>query len=103
MARSTNAAAPTATRTLVRRPAVRWRYCRSAPISVPSTKAVNKLSSVSAKSAIWNVVRNRMDVSCRRVGKAKRAHGFRQYKTIVGTAQERLCPPYGLNDDELKL
>src|SRR3954470_19734186 len=60
MARSTKAAAPTATSTLVRRPAVRWRYCRSAPISVPSTKAVVRLISVSRKSASWKVVKNRM-------------------------------------------
>src|SRR5689334_14113926 len=58
MARSTKAAAPTATSTLVRRPAVRCRYCRSAPISVPSTKATARLSSVSKKSAVWKVVRN---------------------------------------------
>src|SRR5690349_18340283 len=58
MARSTKAAAPTATSTLVRRPAVRWRYCRSAPMIVPNTKAVPRLTSVSKKSAVWKVVRN---------------------------------------------
>src|SRR5262249_16756498 len=58
MARSTKAAAPTATSTLVRSPAVRWRYCRSAPISVASTKATARLTSVSRKSAVWKVERN---------------------------------------------
>src|SRR5438067_8477050 len=58
MARSTKAAAPTATSTLVRSPTVRWRYCRSAPISVPSTNAVARLTSVSMKSAVWNVAKN---------------------------------------------
>ena len=33
------AAAPTATSTLVRRPALCWRYCRSMPMSVPMRKA----------------------------------------------------------------
>src|SRR5581483_969533 len=30
----------------------------------------------------------------RRVGKAKRAHHFHPRISMVGTAQERLCPPY---------
>jgi hypothetical protein len=64
IARSTKAAAPTATSTWVRRPAVRSRYCRSAPISVPSTKAVARLSNVSRKSKVWNVASNRMMMSC---------------------------------------
>ncbi|WP_271598997.1 hypothetical protein [Bradyrhizobium sp. CCBAU 45384] len=34
----------------------------------------------------------------RRVGKAKRAHGFFfGTKEIVGTAPSRLCPPYGID------
>ena len=37
---SENAAAPSATSTLVRSPAERCRHCRSSPIAVPSTKAV---------------------------------------------------------------
>lgn len=47
MPRSTKAAAPTATSTLVRSPAVRWRYWRSAPIRVPSTNAATRLTTVS--------------------------------------------------------
>ena len=35
---------------VVRKPPPRWRYCRSAPISVPSTKAANRLTSELRKS-----------------------------------------------------
>src|SRR5713101_2041501 len=34
-----NMAAPTATSTLVRRPAIFWRHCRSMPMTVPTIKA----------------------------------------------------------------
>src|SRR6516165_2616930 len=40
--RSAKAAAPSATSTVVRSPAERWRHCRSAPMSVPSRKEVRK-------------------------------------------------------------
>src|ERR1700679_1973962 len=43
--RCTNAAAPTATSTMVRRPALRWRYCRSSPIKAPKTNATPSATS----------------------------------------------------------
>jgi len=46
---SVKAAAPMATSTLVLSPAVRWRYCRSSPISVPSAKATASRMKLSAK------------------------------------------------------
>src|ERR1700758_1031154 len=51
---STKVAAPTATSTWVRKPPPRCRYWRSAPISVPSTKAANRLTSESRKSGNAN-------------------------------------------------
>src|SRR5271154_2754731 len=51
MPSETNAAAPTATSTLVRRPALRCRHCRSAPISVASTKATTTPTERSSKWA----------------------------------------------------
>ncbi|MNW03672.1 hypothetical protein D3C71_1996420 [compost metagenome] len=55
LALSTKIAAPTATSTLVRSPAVRWRYWRSSPIKVPNTKAVTRLSKVlSSESSCMN-------------------------------------------------
>lgn len=53
MPRSVKAAAPTATSTLVRRPAVRCRYWRSAPIMVPSTKAQTRLKTELRNSPAW--------------------------------------------------
>ena len=47
LAMSTKIAAPTATSTLVRNPAVRWRYWRSKPIKPPRIKAALRLTSVS--------------------------------------------------------
>src|SRR5271166_1159601 len=55
---STKVAAPTATRTCVRRPPPRWRYCRSAPISVPRMKAASRLTIESRKSGSVNEWRN---------------------------------------------
>ncbi|GLK83572.1 hypothetical protein GCM10017653_16410 [Ancylobacter defluvii] len=41
---------------------MRWRYCRSAPINVPRTKATTRLISVLAKSPSWNEAMNGMSV-----------------------------------------
>ena len=38
----------------------------------------------------------RNDGSARRVGKAQRAHHLDHVPKMVGTAQVRLCPPYGV-------
>ncbi|KWV87632.1 hypothetical protein PFLmoz3_02715 [Pseudomonas fluorescens] len=46
---STKIAAPTATSTLVRKPAVRWRYWRSNPMRPPRINAALRLTTVSTR------------------------------------------------------
>src|ERR1700730_17600284 len=68
MPRSTNPAAPVATSTLVRSPAVRWRYCRSAPISIPQTNAMPRLAvewRSSHRSSVANTAIDRPYRGCR--------------------------------------
>src|SRR5215470_5461514 len=36
-----------------------------------------------------------------RVGKAKRAHHYKTWVKMVGTAQMRLCPPYKLSRNDI--
>src|SRR5271155_3494901 len=71
---STKVAAPTATSTWVRKPPPRCRYCRSAPIKVPRTKAPARLTSESKKSLRANESRN---ATIDQLALERREHGRR--------------------------
>src|SRR5450830_22527 len=78
LAISTKIAAPTATRTLVRRPAVRWRYWRSKPIRPPRIKAALRLTKVSIRESRLMLFRACMEALVSARGDADIAHSHEQ-------------------------
>ena len=74
------------------RAGVRW--CRRRRTG---RSAIARCSFAIRMGICWKYTRrsSRPSLRARRVGKAQRAHHCHWRKNMVGTAQERLCPPYG--------